>query len=106
MSDMSGTNKAMSYGRMKEAEPRLAAEVERWLAQAAQTDKAEAPQVGAPKRGHGMPEWDGQIKGRTWRKPVPPRPRCKLNPKPKPPRSRTTTAPATAARAGQDASPS
>jgi len=36
-----GINKAMSYGRMKEAEPRLAAEVQRWLAEAAQTDKAE-----------------------------------------------------------------
>src|ERR1700737_340836 len=34
-----GINKAMSYGRMKEAEPRLAAEVQRWLAQAAQTER-------------------------------------------------------------------
>src|SRR6266478_651902 len=52
-----GINKAMSYGRMKEAEPRLAAEVERWLAQAAQTDKAEDRQLGASKRGDEMPEW-------------------------------------------------
>jgi hypothetical protein len=52
-----GINKAMSYGRMKEAEPRLAAEVQRWLAQAAQTDKAEDRQLGASKRGDEMPEW-------------------------------------------------
>jgi transposase len=52
-----GINKAMSYGRMKAAEPRLAAEVERWLAQAAQTDKAEDRQLGASKRGDEMPEW-------------------------------------------------
>src|ERR1700730_1410509 len=42
---------------MKEAEPRLAAEVQRWLAQAAQTDKAEDRQFGASKRGDEMPEW-------------------------------------------------
>src|SRR3981081_3484259 len=52
-----GINKAMSYGRMKAAEPRLAAEVQRWLAQAAQTDKAEDRQLGASKRGDEMPEW-------------------------------------------------
>src|SRR6266481_1813279 len=44
-----GINKAMSYGRMKEAEPRLAAEVQRWFAEAAQTDKAEDRQFGASK---------------------------------------------------------
>src|SRR5260370_9393503 len=42
---------------MKGAEPRLAAEVQRWLAQAAQTDKAEDRQLGASKRGDEMPEW-------------------------------------------------
>jgi transposase len=52
-----GINKAMSYGRMKAAEPRLAAEVQQWLAQAAQTDKAEDRQFGASKRGDEMPEW-------------------------------------------------
>src|SRR6266702_4666778 len=31
-----GINKAMSYGRMKKAEPRFAAEVQRWFAEAAQ----------------------------------------------------------------------
>src|SRR3979411_2771234 len=39
---------------MKAAEPRLAAEVQRWLAQAAQTDKAEDRQLGASKRGDEM----------------------------------------------------
>ena len=50
-------HKAMSYGRMKEAEPKLAAEVHRWLAQAAQTDKAEDHEHGADKRGDEMPDW-------------------------------------------------
>lgn len=52
-----GINKAMSYGRMKETEPRLAAEVNRWLAEAAQADKAEDRQFGAAKRGDEMPDW-------------------------------------------------
>lgn len=52
-----GINKAMSYGRMKQAEPKLAAEVHRWLAQAAQTDKTEDRQFGAGKRGDEMPDW-------------------------------------------------
>ena len=52
-----GINKAMSYGRMKEAEPRLAAEVQRWFAEAAQTDKAEDRQLGASTRGDEMPDW-------------------------------------------------
>src|ERR1700730_10735247 len=97
-----GINKAMSYGRMKEAEPRLAAEVQRWLAQAAQTDKAEDRQFGASKRGDEMPEWMAN-KEKRLEKTVPPRPRWKL--KPKPPQSRTTTAPATAARAHPGARP-
>ena len=50
-------HKAMSYGRMKQAEPALAAEVHRWLAQAAQTDKAEDRQLGKERRGDEMPEW-------------------------------------------------
>ena len=52
-----GINKAMSYGRMKEAEPRLAAEVQNWLAQAARTDKSEDRQFGAGRRGDEMPDW-------------------------------------------------
>ncbi len=54
-----GINKAMSYGRMKAAEPKLAAEVQRWLAQAAQTDKAEDRRFGAGLRGDEMPDWVG-----------------------------------------------
>jgi transposase len=50
-------HKAMSYGRMKEAEPRLAMEVQRWLAQAGQADNAEDRQFGCDKRGDEMPEW-------------------------------------------------
>jgi transposase len=52
-----GLNKAMSYGRMKEAEAKLAAEVHRWLAQAAQTDKSEDRQFGHDKRGDELPDW-------------------------------------------------
>src|SRR6266702_4618164 len=104
-----GINKAMSYGRMKKAEPRFAAEVQRWFAEAAQTDKAEDRQFGASKRGDEMPDWMANKekrleKIRAARPPWKPKP--KLPPKPKPPRSQTTTAPATAARAGRDASPS
>ncbi|UPK28176.1 transposase [Bradyrhizobium sp. 195] len=98
-----GINKAMSYGRMKEAEPRLAAEVQRWFAEAAQTDKAEDRQFGALKRGNEMPDWMAnrekrleKIRAAKARWKLKPR----LLPKPKRPRSRTTTAPATAARAG------
>jgi len=50
-------HKAMSYGRMKQAEPALAAAVHRWLAQAAQTDKAEDRAHGAQRRGDEMPDW-------------------------------------------------
>ncbi|HEV2442960.1 MAG TPA: IS1182 family transposase, partial [Steroidobacteraceae bacterium] len=50
-------HKAMSYGRMKQAEPKLAAEVHRWLAQAAQIDKVEDRQHGAERRGDEMPDW-------------------------------------------------
>ena len=49
-----GLNKAMSYGRMKQVEPKLAAEVESWLTQA---DKAEDRQHGGDRRGDEMPEW-------------------------------------------------
>ena len=52
-----GLNKAMSYGRMKQVEPKLAAEVESWLAQADKTDKAEDRQHGRDRRGEEMPEW-------------------------------------------------
>jgi hypothetical protein len=62
---------------MKEAEPRLAAEVQRWLTQAAQTDKAEDGQLGASKGGDEMPEWmvNKETKRSGSRRSVPPRPR-------------------------------
>ena len=50
-------HKAMSYGRMTAAEKALAAQVQRWLAHAAQTDKAEDRQLGAERRGDEMPAW-------------------------------------------------
>ena len=50
-------HKAMSYGRMKTAEPALAAEVEAWLAQAAQIDAAEDQLQGADRRGDETPDW-------------------------------------------------
>src|SRR5215212_917224 len=65
-------HKAMSYGRMKTAEPALAAEVNAWLARAHQADAAEvnawlarahqadAAEVnehGVDRRGDGMPDW-------------------------------------------------
>lgn len=49
-------HKAMSYDRMKEAEPRLRAEVERWLKRAEETDAAEDREFGA-RRGDELPDW-------------------------------------------------
>ncbi len=50
-------HKAMSYGRMKQSEPRLAAEVEAWLKQAEAIDRAEDEEMGADLRGDETPEW-------------------------------------------------
>ena len=50
-------HKAMSYGRMKTAEPKLAAEVAAWLAQAEAADKAEDSEHGADRRGDETPDW-------------------------------------------------
>jgi transposase len=50
-------HKAMSYGRMKEQEPLLAAEVARWLQQAAAIDAAEDQQFGSVQRGDELPAW-------------------------------------------------
>lgn len=52
-----GLNKAMSYGRMQQAEAALAAEVQGWLSQAAATDEAEDRKFGPGKRGDEMPDW-------------------------------------------------
>src|SRR5690348_18319420 len=50
-------HKAMSYGRLRAAEPALAAEVARWLRHAAAADKAEdgAPTSGATRCRVGLP---------------------------------------------------
>jgi transposase len=50
-------HKAMSYGRMREAEKKLAAEVAAWFAQAEATDAAEDREHGAKRRGDEMPDW-------------------------------------------------
>ncbi len=50
-------HKAMSYGRMAAAEAALAAEVQRWLTQAAQADRTEDREHGAARRGDEMPDW-------------------------------------------------
>jgi transposase len=50
-------HKAMSYGRMDEAEARLAAEVAAWFAKADASDAAEDAEHGADRRGDEMPDW-------------------------------------------------
>ncbi len=50
-------HRAMSYNRMKTAEPALAAEVAQWLAQAAAGDAREDAAYGADRRGDELPEW-------------------------------------------------
>ena len=50
-------HKAMSYGRMKGAEERLAAEVAGWMKKAAAQDAAEDRQHGGERRGDELPDW-------------------------------------------------
>jgi len=50
-------HKAMSYGRMKQVEPKLAAEVEAWLKAAEAQDATEDAEYGADLRGDETPEW-------------------------------------------------
>lgn len=50
-------HKAMSYGRMKQAEPKLAAEVAAWLTAAEAADAAEDAEYGAGLRGDETPAW-------------------------------------------------
>src|ERR1700712_1624284 len=50
-------HKAMSYGRMKTVEPKLAAEVDEWLKAAEAQDRAEDAQFGTDKRGDETPAW-------------------------------------------------
>ena len=49
-------HKAMSYGRMVEVAPKLAAEVEDWMKKAGQTDAAEDRAHSGQRRGDEMPE--------------------------------------------------
>src|SRR5665213_1587604 len=50
-------HKAMSYGRMKTTEPRLAAEVDAWLKAGEAQDRAEDAEHGADRRGDETPAW-------------------------------------------------
>jgi transposase len=50
-------HKAMSYGRMDEAEARLAGEVAGWFAEAAASDAAEDAAHGPERRGDELPAW-------------------------------------------------
>lgn len=50
-------HKAMSYSRMQKAEPELAAEVARWLAEAATSDAREDEAYGINRRGDELPDW-------------------------------------------------
>jgi transposase len=50
-------HKAMSYGRMKQREAELAAEVQKWLEQAELADAAEDDSLGKRRRGDELPEW-------------------------------------------------
>lgn len=49
--------KAMSSRRMQKAEPELAAEVARWLAEAAASDAREDAAYGVDRRGDELPDW-------------------------------------------------
>jgi len=50
-------HKAMSYRRMQETEPALAAEVARWLTEAETTDTREDGEHGRARRGDELPAW-------------------------------------------------
>ena len=50
-------HKAMSYGRMRQAEAALAAEVAGWLARAEREDAADDAEHGADRRGDELPAW-------------------------------------------------
>src|SRR5271166_5750377 len=50
-------HKAMSYGRMRGAEEKLAAEVAGWMKKAAAQDAAEDRQHGGDQRGDELPDW-------------------------------------------------
>jgi transposase len=50
-------HKAMSYGRMKQSEPKLSAEVDAWLKAAEAADAADDAEFGADLRGDETPAW-------------------------------------------------
>ena len=50
-------HKAMSYGRMKQSEPKLAAEVAAWLKAAEAADAADDAEFGVDLRGDETPDW-------------------------------------------------
>ena len=50
-------HKAMSYGRMREAEKKVAPEVAMWFARAEACDATEDREHGAERRGDEMPDW-------------------------------------------------
>ena len=50
-------HRAMSYGRMREAEKKLSAEVSGWFARAAVADAEEDRTLGPERRGDELPEW-------------------------------------------------
>ena len=50
-------HKAMSYGRMKQAEPKLASEVAAWLKAAEAADATEDREYGTDRRGDETPPW-------------------------------------------------
>ena len=50
-------HKAMSYSRMKTAEPALATEVAQWLAKATASDAREDAAYGVDRRGDELPDW-------------------------------------------------
>jgi transposase len=60
-------HRAMSYKRMKEQEPVLAAEVERWLDEADRVDAEEDEKYGKDKRGDELPDWVANKKERLKR---------------------------------------
>ena len=60
-------HKAMSYKRMCEQEPVLAAEVKRWLDEADRVDEEEDEEYGKDKRGDELPAWVANKKERLKR---------------------------------------
>jgi len=50
-------HKAMSYGRMRTEEARLASEIDRWFAEAGRADEREDREHGPGRRGDELPEW-------------------------------------------------